>query len=224
MAEGDARAALDALIRDRREDYAALSRLIGRNPAYIQQYVKRGSPRRLAEADRRTLARYFGVDEALLGAEPPEPAEPPYGGRERRRGALVAVPRLALGASAGPGRIVGEERARPAMAFPPDVLRTLGAGRTEALSLIQVEGESMQPTLADGDDILVDRDDGSGRLRDGIYVLRIGDVLLVKRIALMPGGGLAVRSDNPLSPDLADVDPASLAVIGRVIWTGRRVR
>ena len=224
MADEDARAALEALITQRREDYASLSRLIGRNPAYIQQYVKRGSPRRLAEGDRRTLARYFGVDEALLGAEPPVRAEPPYGGRERRRGPLVAVPRLALGASAGPGRIVGEERERPAIAFPPEVLRALGAGRTDALSLIQVEGESMQPTLADGDDILVDRDDGAGRLRDGIYVLRIGDVLLVKRIALKPGGGIAVRSDNPLSPDLDDVEPESLTVIGRVIWSGGRVR
>ena len=61
------RAALQRLIEERGEDYAGLSRLLGRNPAYIQQYIKRGSPRRLAEDDRRLLARYFGVDEAALG-------------------------------------------------------------------------------------------------------------------------------------------------------------
>jgi hypothetical protein len=44
----DARAALQRLIEDRKEDYASLSRLIGRNSAYIQQFVKRGTPRRLA--------------------------------------------------------------------------------------------------------------------------------------------------------------------------------
>src|SRR3546814_2493284 len=44
----DPRAALDRLLRDRRVDYAELSARIGRNPAYIQQYIKRGSPRRLA--------------------------------------------------------------------------------------------------------------------------------------------------------------------------------
>ena len=63
-------AALERLIEERGEDYAGLSRLLGRNPAYVQQYIKRGTPRRLAEEDRRLLARYFGVDEALLGGPP----------------------------------------------------------------------------------------------------------------------------------------------------------
>src|SRR3546814_9831378 len=50
----DPRAALDRLLRERRIDYAELSARIDRNPAYIQQYIKRGSPRRLAEEDRRS--------------------------------------------------------------------------------------------------------------------------------------------------------------------------
>jgi len=66
MAETDGRVALARLIDERGEDYAGLSRLLGRNAAYIQQFIKRGSPRRLAESDRRILARYFGVEEALL--------------------------------------------------------------------------------------------------------------------------------------------------------------
>ena len=61
------RAALDEVIRLRGEDYASLSRLLGRNPAYIQQFIHRGSPRRLAEEDRRRLAAYLGIDESLLG-------------------------------------------------------------------------------------------------------------------------------------------------------------
>lgn len=47
MAE-DPRALLERLIGERGEDYAGLSRLIGRNPAYVQQYIKRGTPKRLA--------------------------------------------------------------------------------------------------------------------------------------------------------------------------------
>ena len=43
----DPRAALDRLLADKGIDYARLSQVIGRNPAYIQQYIKRGSPRRL---------------------------------------------------------------------------------------------------------------------------------------------------------------------------------
>ena len=58
---------LDALIRERGVSYAALSALLGRNPAYVQQFIKRGSPRKLDEADRRLLAEFFGVAEADLG-------------------------------------------------------------------------------------------------------------------------------------------------------------
>ena len=61
------RQALDVLIRQRGEDYSSLSRLLGRNAAYIQQFIKRGTPKKLSEDDRRTLARYFGVDERELG-------------------------------------------------------------------------------------------------------------------------------------------------------------
>lgn len=222
----DPRAALEELIRTRREDCAGLSRLLGRNPAYIQQYVKRGTPRRLAEADRRLLARYFGVSEAVLGG-PPERAVRIVAagdGAARRDADLVAVPRLKLGASAGPGAFGGEERAAAEMVFPPAMLRELGAGRPAGLAIIRVEGESMQPTLAPGDDILVDGDDAADRLREGVYVLRGGDALIVKRVALGPDGRFAILSDNPLNRDWAGVDPKTLDVVGRVIWAGRRMR
>ena len=44
MDEGGARAALARLIEERGADYAGLSRMLGRNPAYIQQFIKRGVP------------------------------------------------------------------------------------------------------------------------------------------------------------------------------------
>ncbi|WP_342657150.1 hypothetical protein NPJ82_09350 [Sphingomonas sp. NY01] len=50
---------------------ANLSRSIGRNDAYLQQYVARGTPRRLPEDERRKLAMILQVDERLLGARDP---------------------------------------------------------------------------------------------------------------------------------------------------------
>ena len=83
----------------------------------------------------------------------------------------------------------------------------------------------MAPTLADGDDILVDRSDAAGRLRDGIYVLRVEDVLVVKRLSLNPAARtLSIRSDNPAYPDWPDCDPDGVDLIGRVVWAGRRIR
>ena len=65
----------------------------------------------------------------------------------------------------------------------------------------------MAPTLNAGDDILVDLGDCAERLRDGIYVLRVDDALVVKRIALHPvGRRVTVQSDNPAYPDWPDCD------------------
>ena len=215
-----ARIALDRLIVDRGENYADLSRLIGRNPAYIQQFIKRGTPRKLDEADRRVLARYFGVPEQMLGGVAELPAAP---AGMRTMPAVVAVPRLALGASAGQGSLDDDERAAGVMAFDARWLRHLGV-RPQRVSIIRVDGESMAPTLNDGDDIMVDHDDDGGRLRDGVYVLRLDGMLMVKRIAMGPRRGwFSVVSDNPHYPDWTDIDPALVDIVGRVVWSGRRL-
>lgn len=210
----DPRAELQRLIEERREDYAGLSRMLGRNPAYIQQFIKRGSPRRLAEEDRRRLARYFDVAESLFGG----PAVSP-------EAALVPVPRLDVGASAGAGAFAGDERTQSLFGFDKAWLRTLARGEIGALSMIRVEGDSMVPTLSDGDDILVDRADAGAALRDGIYVLRVDGVVMVKRLTVGPAGGrLSITSDNPAYPPWPKCDLADLDVVGRVVWVGRRLR
>jgi hypothetical protein len=216
----DPRLALDQLIRDRGEDYASLSRLLGRNPAYIQQFIRRGTPKKLDENDRRTLARYFRVEESVLGGPPP----PVIARAQARRGAdFIRIPRLAVRASAGPGALDAGDTAIDDFILDARSVRALGdAGM---LSMIQISGDSMAPTLGDGDDILVDRSDGGDRVRDGIYVLRFDDALNVKRIAMNPEGRrFTVRSDNPAYPSWPDRDPARIDIIGRVVWVGRRVR
>ena len=62
----DERAILDELIRSRGDTYAGISALLGRNAAYIQQYIKRGSPSSLCARDQDILARYFGVSADFL--------------------------------------------------------------------------------------------------------------------------------------------------------------
>ncbi len=211
----DSRAVLERLIRERREDYAGLSRLIGRNPAYIQQFIKRGTPRKLDEADRRTLARYFGVDESWLGGAQTS---------EQPSDTLVEVPFLNVRASAGPGTVAELEAPRGRFAFDPRWLRRLTGSKPDRLSIITVMGDSMFPTLSDGDEVIVDGGDGAERLRDGIYVLRVDDALLVKRLALGPTGTrISVRSDNKAYPSWEDCDPRGLQIVGRVVWFGRKL-
>ena len=210
----DPRVVLERLCAERGEDFAGLSRMLGRNPAYIQQFVRRGVPKRLGEAERRKLARYFSISESLLGG----PADDePVGG-------LVPVKRSAVRASAGPGAIPYDQAGKAYFAFDESWLKGLTASPSARLSIIRVEGDSMAPTLNSGDDILVDLGDCNERLRDGIYVLRADDALVVKRLALHPAGRRAtVQSDNPAYPDWPDCGIDDLNCIGRVIWAGRKI-
>jgi hypothetical protein len=210
----DPRVTLERLCAERGEDFAGLSRMLGKNSAYIQQFVRRGVPRRLGEDERRKLARYFGVSEILLGG----PAE------ESAPASLISVNRHPVAVSAGPGAIVNQELGRPYFAFDDRWLKALTASPASRLSIVRVEGDSMAPTLNAGDDILVDLGDSADRLRDGIYVLRIDEALVVKRLALNPvGGRVTVQSDNPAYHDWPDCGLGDIHPIGRVIWSGRRV-
>ena len=211
----DPRLVLERLCAERGEDFAGLSRMLGRNAAYIQQFVRRGVPKRLKEEERRKLARYFSVSETLLGG-PPE--------TDAGLGGLTSVKRHPVRVSAGPGAVVTEELGKPYFAFDERWLKKLTPSQASDLSIVQVEGDSMAPTLNAGDDILVDLGDGADRLRDGIYVLRIDDALVVKRIALNPvGRSITVQSDNPAYPDWPDCTLGDISPIGRVIWSGRRI-
>lgn len=209
------RLVLERLCAERGEDFAGLSRMLGRNPAYIQQFVRRGVPKRLKEEERRKLARYFSVSESVLGG----PTEPP----DRAHG-LVSITRHAVAASAGPGTLVMGELGRPYVAFDERWLKSLTSTPAERLSIVRVEGDSMAPTLNPGDDILIDLDDCGERMRDGIYVLRAEDALVVKRLALNPvARRVTVQSDNAAYPDWPDCSFETINCIGRVIWTGRRI-
>lgn len=212
----DPRARLLALAEGNGSSLSQLSRLIGRNASYLQQFVRKGSPRKLEETDRRTLARFFGVDESELGA----PEENSFESRARpTQGEWVDVPRLALGASAGPGALAAGEEAIGAFRFSTRWLREQGLEPGQ-LSAIAVAGDSMEPTLRDGDEILVDCSPASAR--DGIHVVRIDDTLLVKRIDTSRPGRIVLLSDNHAyrAVELASGD---CDVIGRVVWKSGRL-
>ena len=129
------------------------------------------------------------------------------------------MPRIA---SAGFGAIASSENAQTRFGFDERWLRSLISAKSASLSIVRVAGDSMEPTLSDGDEVLVDASDHASRLRDGIYVLRADDALVVKRIAIKPGGRqITIASDNPAYPTWNDMDRTEVHIVGRVIWFGR---
>ncbi|QDZ06555.1 LexA family transcriptional regulator [Sphingomonas panacisoli] len=205
----DVRTTIAAMAESRGASLAALSRMIGRNPAYLQQFVQRGSPKRLDEAARARLAAFFGIDESELGAPP-------------REAGMVAVRRIDAHAAAGPGglveddRVVGEERVDPRVAARLGV----AAG---ALTMITARGQSMEPLIHDGDALFVDSGDRRLSSRPGLFVLRLDGVLLVKRVARI-GFELRITSDNPATPPIAPVRADRAEIIGRVVRLARSLK
>lgn len=211
------RARLLALSQDKGVSLAALSELLGRNPSYLQQFIRKGSPRKLEEQDRATLARFFGVgEEELRDAQEKSYVKPP----RRESGVWMEVPRLDLGASAGPGAMPpGGEGAFDTFRFSRRWLAEQGLESAQ-LSAIRVEGDSMEPLLNDGDEILVDR--SPRPFRDGIHVVRLGETLMVKRVASAGAGWVALLSQNLAYPPV-EVAAEEVAIIGRVVWKGGKI-
>lgn len=211
------RARLLKLAQARGVSLAALSELLGRNSSYLQQFIRKGSPRKLEEQDRAKLAQFFDVGEEELR----EMQDNSYVKAPKRResGEWLDVPRLDLGASAGPGAVPGEEAAFDTFRFSRRWLAEQGLERAQ-LSAIRVEGDSMEPLLNDGDEILVDC--APRPFRDGIHVVRLGETLMVKRVASAGPGRVALLSQNLAYPPV-EVAAVEVAIIGRVVWKGARV-
>ena len=213
----NARENLLRLSQEKRTSLASLSEMIGRNTTYLQQFIRKGSPRRLVEDDRRVLAEFFGVSESELGG----PEEKSYNPAKPLPldGGWIDVPRLPLSASAGPGVTAGEEIPFDNFRFSRRWLREQGLDGAY-LSAIVVEGDSMEPLLRAGDEVLVDRSERP--FRDGIHVVRLEDALLVKRVASQGGGRLSLLSQNLAYPPI-EVSAEDVEIIGRVVWKSGRL-
>ena len=207
----DARTRLSDAAREQGSSLAALSRMLGRNPTYLQQYITKGSPRKLEEEDRRKLAQFLGLAEAELGA--PSEATPVAAGE------WIEVSRLNIDASAGPGAVYTAEEPFDAFRFSRRWLSEHGLEGAK-LSAIRVIGDSMEPLLREGDEVLVDMRDQP--FRDGVYVVRLDDTLLVKRVASQGGGRFSLLSQNLAYPPIS-VEADDFAIIGRVVWKSGRV-
>lgn len=215
--EAAARRRLQQVARERGHSLAQLSRLLGRNPAYLQQYVARGSPRHLDEPDLARIAEFLGVPPQELATRSLALGLDRAGDGESGRD-FLEIPRLPLDASAGAGRLGAQEIPYDFLPISRRWLREMGL-EGAALSAIRVEGDSMEPELRSGDEIFVDRNKRAG---EGIFVVRIGDALHVKQVRASAPGTIELVSRNAAYPPL-ELPREEVELIGRVVWKGGRV-
>ncbi|MDI7773757.1 LexA family transcriptional regulator [Asticcacaulis sp. EMRT-3] len=109
------------------------------------------------------------------------------------------------------------------MTLDDHLMRQISRDTTDGLIMVRAEGDSMAPLITDGAHVLIDRQDR--RLREGVFALRIGDDLRIKRLRPVGIGGIEMISDNPVYPPerFEGALLSHVAIIGRALWTGTRL-
>lgn len=91
--------------------------------------------------------------------------------------------------------------------------------RTEGHELVTARGDSMEPTLKNGDLVVIDRFDTEITKRDGVFCVLIDNDLYLKRVQRVPGS-LRFISDNrlydPFEISLSEVE-SRVIVFGRMV-------
>lgn len=206
---------LPHLVRQAGLSLAAASRRIGRNHAYLQQYVRRGSPRYLSERDRHLLARILSLPARESIAMAPEPARMTLA--ERPLAEPPALIRIACPWTAA------SPLAEPGFLLDAGVARALAGQRTDSLAAMLADSDAMAPTIHAGDQLLLDTSQRTAE-RDGLYALPGESAPLIRRVCLDPlTRRLNVLADNPAYPSQHQCERRSLTIVGRVIWIGRCV-
>ncbi|MDR2663659.1 MAG: S24 family peptidase [Treponema sp.] len=129
-----------------------------------------------------------------------------YPGDERLKQGII-IPYLEdQKVSAGYGAEL-EEEDRPSRYFRvPSYL-----GRYPDLAMLPIKGDSMDPTLHDGDLVVCD---GGGWDGDGIYVIKTSDEAFIKRV-VSTSQGYQVISDNKTYPSYGE-SKRDITIVGKV--------
>jgi len=203
---------------------AHVAEMAGVNRSFVYDILRGRSARpgidRLAE-----VARVLKVDREWLihGIAEVEGASPFV---ENPDDAFVAIAHATPRPAMGGGALVTEDGDIPGRAyhFRRSWIRNSLKASPSQLRIMHVAGDSMAPTLLDGDTVLVDMT-RRAPIPPGIFVLDDGMGLVAKRLEHVPNSespAVRVISDNSFySPYERSVE--ELHIIGRIRWFAREV-
>ena len=183
--------------------------------------LKRGKAKTTSWERATLIADALGIDLSEIG-EDHTPSH--HKGSDPVSPDTSLIPVFDVHASAGDGMFALTEDHASSLAFPKGYLQWLTRANPRDLAIIGVKGDSMLPTLADDDIVMLDTSK-TDLSYDGLFVIRDnGDALLVKRVgrASKPGH-VTIISDNRALYDPVEKALSDIHVIGKVIWSGGKV-
>ena len=199
----------------------ALARALGVNRSAVTQAKKRDS---VPEKWLLSLSRDHGLDPVWLetGKGPQRALRTPLAHGPDLGEEFKKVPKVRARLCAGGGSFEVGGAIVDYHAFRWEWLAR--RGNPDAMVLMDVVGNSMEPEIKEGDTVLIDQSQ-QDVYAGSIYAVGVEDTVLVKRVEKRPGA-LALLSDNPDYSDivLAGDELDTVRVIGKLIWTGREYR
>ncbi len=131
------------------------------------------------------------------------------------------VPKVMARLAAGTGSLETEGKVIGYYAFKLDFLKR--KGRPKKMVLMDVAGDSMEPTLLDGDTVLIDESQRE-IIAGGMFAVGIEQEVFVKYLLRVPGK-LVLQSRNeryaPIEVDMNSDLAGTVRIIGRVVWSCR---
>jgi phage repressor protein C with HTH and peptisase S24 domain len=104
--------------------------------------------------------------------------------------------------------------------FPKVWVETITSSPPVFLTWSRGRGDSMAPTIHDGDLVLLDRSQRRVQEQDALWAFTIGDMGAIKRLRVK-GDRFQILSDNPLVPP--DEEPIDFVnIVARVVFVGKR--
>ena len=144
-------------------------------------------------------------------------------GRDDGQVRFHVIPKRLKPASAGSGiaALAEPDAVDPIgeIAFAVEWLRSNLGDARGLLTSVRVQGDSMFPTLADGETIIID--EGVKHIdADGIYVMDVNGRRVIKRVQHFVDGSLELISDNAAyrKETLSGALARNVRVLGRMVW------
>jgi len=194
--------------------------------------VKRPSPRVL-----RAIEEVLGLEPERLvdlvhpREDPPvaKSARPVAGARSDHPpvrtadgGETASVMRMDLSYAMGPGTNIDDDyiEGEP-VELDIGFLRRLTPSAPSMLRLVSGIGDSMQPTIHDSEDLVLDLGQRVVNLQDRIWAISLLGAGAVKRLRTVAKDRVLVISDNPDVPD-TEYSTEDIAIVGRIVGSIKR--
>lgn len=135
---------------------------------------------------------------------------------------LALIDEIDLALGMGATYMDGAFEVRGLAPFRIEWLRGLYEGPLSALKVVRGRGDSMEPTIRDGDIVLIDTSSQRLTEQDMIWAVSYGELGMIRRLRQLPSGAVLMSPDNPVVRP-TEAHDEEMYIMGRVIFIGRRM-